>query len=78
MEYSALTWGPHSKKHTKKPEKVQDYVMKQVPELKGMSCKERLMELKPITLEDRTREDVITAYRILGGIDIDSDKVFER
>ena len=68
LEYAAPIWNPHHKKDIKKIESVQRRATKQIPELKNLSYKERLIELKLPTLAyRRLRGDAIQAYKILTG-----------
>ena len=52
------------------PEKVQKIMVSMIPGLLGATYKEKLVELKLDTLEDRRkRQDLILVYRIISGHD---------
>ncbi len=71
LEYAAAIWSPHMKKHQKKVERIQRLATRMIPGLKEKSYEERLEKLKLTTLEERRiREDTITLYKIVNGIDI--------
>ena len=60
VEYAAPTWNPHHKQDIKRLEAVQRRGTKQVPELKDLSYKERLLKLDLPTLAyRRMRGDLI-------------------
>lgn len=68
LEYAAPAWRLHQVKHKTKLQKVQRYATRLIPELRGMSYEEKLLELNLTKLEDRrVREDMNTTYKILRG-----------
>ena len=79
LEYAAVVWSPHLKKHVNKLEKVQRAVTRWVPELRGLSYEERLEKLQLTKLEDRrTRGDMIMLFKCLTGREkVDMDGSFE-
>ena len=54
LEYVALFWSLHLKKHITKLENVQRHETRIVPELRGLGYEERLKELNLPALEGRT------------------------
>ena len=79
LEYAAVVWSPHLKKHIAKLEKVQRAVTRWVPELRNLSYEERLEKLELPKLEERRiRGDMITLYKCLSGREkIDKEDMFE-
>lgn len=79
LEYAAVVWSPHLKKHINKLEKVQRAATRLIPELRGMSYEERLERLKLPSLEQRReRGDMITMYKCVRGIEkIDKEGFIE-
>lgn len=70
LEYAAVVWTPHKKKHIRKLERIQRAATKMVPSLSGLSYEERLRSLGLPTLEDRRkRGDLITVYKHMRGIE---------
>ncbi len=70
LEYAAVVWSPHLKKHIKKIEKVQRAVSRWVPSLRDLSYEERLDKLQLSTLEERRkRGDMIMLYKCVEGKD---------
>ena len=70
MEYAAIIWSLHKKKHIKKLERIQRMATKMVPELEERTCKERLEEKNLPTLEERReKDDLIAVYKLLNGMD---------
>ena len=68
LEYAAVVWSPHQKKHINKIEKVQRAATKWAPSLKHLSYEERLEKLNLPTLEQRrVRGDMITLYKCATG-----------
>ena len=57
LEFAAVIWSPHEKKHKRKLERVQRAAMKMTPELQDLPYEERLtrMELTPLEKEKRKR-----------------------
>ena len=71
LEYAAVIWSPHMKKHVKKLERVQRLATRMIPYLKEVPYEERLNRLEISTLEERrVRGDMITMYKIVHGVDI--------
>ena len=71
MEYAAVIWSPHMKKHQKKIERIQRLATRMIPDFKNKSYEERLEKLNLTTLEERRiRGDMITMYKIVNGINI--------
>ena len=79
LEYAAVVWSPHLKKHITKLEKVQRAVTRWVPELRNLSYEERLAQLNLTKLEERrTRGDMIMIYKCLSGKEvIDKENMLE-
>ena len=64
LEYAAVVWSPHLKKHIMKIEKVQRAATRWVPSLRDLSYEERLDKLQLPTLEERRkRGDMIMLYK---------------
>lgn len=80
LEYAAVVWSPHLKKHITKLEKVQKVATKMIPELRQLTYEERLEKLNLPTLrERRERGDVIMMYKCVRGLErIDKDDFIER
>ncbi len=53
LEYAAVVWNPHLKKHIEKIEKVQRAATRWVPCVRNLSYKERLKKLQLLTLTER-------------------------
>ena len=71
LEYAAVTWSPHCKKHVSKLERIQRIATKIIPELADKSYEGRLKELNLPTLEQRReRGDLITLFKLINGIDV--------
>ena len=79
LEYAAVVWSPHLKKHISKLEKVQRAVTRWVPELRNLSYEDRLAKLRLPKLEERRiRGDMIMMYKCLTGREkADMGNVFE-
>lgn len=75
LEYAAVVWSPHLKKHINKLEKVQRAATRWVPELRNLTYQERLEQMNLTTLEERReRGDLITLYKCVNGLEfIDRD-----
>ena len=56
LEYAAVVWNPHLKKHVKKIEKVQRAATRWVPSLRDLNYEERLNKLNLPTLEKRRKK----------------------
>ena len=70
LEYAAIIWSPHEKKHIRKLERVQRAATKMVPELQDLTYEERLTRMELSSLEKRReRGDLIAMYRLIKGID---------
>lgn len=70
LEYAAIVWSPHHKKHINKLEKVQRAATRIVPELRRLDYEERLVILGLTTLEKRReRGDMIMLYKCTRGIE---------
>ncbi len=64
LEYAAVVWNPHLKKHIEKLEKVQRAATRWVPSLRDLSYEERLKKLQlPTLTERRERGDMIMLYK---------------
>ena len=76
LEYAAVVWSPHLKKHVKKIEKIQRAATRWVSRLRDLSYEERLDKLQLPTLEERRkRGDMIMLYKCVEGKEkIDSDE----
>ena len=76
LEYAAVVWSPHQKKHINNIEKVQRAATKWAPSLRDLSYEERLEKLNLPTLEQRRkRGDMITMYKCVTGKEhIDSEE----
>ena len=70
LEYAAVVWSPHLKKHIKKLERVQRAATRLVPELRAFSYEERLLTLGLTTLKKRReRGDMIMMFKCVRGIE---------
>ncbi len=70
LEYAAVVWNPHLKRHIEKLEKVQRAATRWVPSLRDLSYEERLMKFQlPTLTERRERGDMIMLYKCVGGIE---------
>ena len=70
LEYAAVIWSPHQKKHIRKLEHVQRAATKMTPELQDLPYEERLTRMELTTLEKRReRGDMITLFRLLNGME---------
>ena len=78
LDYGNLIYYPTTKKNKQVLENAQRRATRMVPELRGMSYSERLMELNLSTLEyRRKRYDIIQVFKIVHKIDdIDMNKFF--
>ena len=71
LEYAAVAWSPHCKKHVNKLERIQRIATKLVPELVNKPYEDRLKEMNLPSLEQRReRGDLITLFKIVNGIDV--------
>ncbi len=67
LEYAAVVWNPHLKKHI---EKVQRAATRWVPSLRDLSYEERLKKLQlPTLTERRERGHMIILYKCVEGIE---------
>ena len=80
LEYAAVVWSPHLKKHINKLEKVQRVATKMLPMLRDLQYEERLEKLGLPTLKKRReRGDMIMMYRCTRGTErIDKVDFIER
>ena len=80
MEYAAVVWSPHLKKHINKIERVQRMATKMIPELRELTYEERLEKLQLPTLhERRERGDLIAMFRNVKGLEkLDRQDLFEQ
>jgi hypothetical protein len=80
LEYTAVVWNPHLKKHVKKVEKVQRTATRRVPGLRGLSYEEKFAKLQLPTLKERRkRGDTITLHKCVEGKEkIDINEYIER
>ena len=70
LEYAAVVWSSNAKKDMRKLERIQRVATKMVPELKELTYEDRLKEMGLPTLQDRReRDDLITLYKIVNGIE---------
>ena len=78
LEYAAVVWSPHLKKHIVKLERVQRKATKLIPSLRNLPYEERLNMLKLPSLEQRReRGDLITMYKGVKGIErVDREDLF--
>ena len=79
LEYAAVIWSPHEKKHIRKLERVQRAATKMTPELQDLPYEERLARMQLTTLEKRReRGDMIILFRLLNGMEnIDRGDLYE-
>ena len=71
LEYAAVIWSPHKKKHVKKLERVQKLGTRMIPGFKEVPYEERLTRLELTTLEERrVRGDMISMFKIVHGVDV--------
>ena len=75
LEYAAVIWSPHLKKHICKLERVQRAATRWIPELRHLTYRERLKKINLPTLEERReRGDMITLHKCVNGLEfIDRD-----
>ena len=75
LENFSTVWAPAQKFNSDALERVQRRATRMIPELKGLSYKERLQSLRLETLQyRRKRADLLEAYRIMNNIhDIDTN-----
>ena len=52
LEYAAVVWNPHLKKHITKLERVQKAATRWVPTLRGLTYEQRLEKLKLLKIEE--------------------------
>ena len=80
LEYAAIVWSPHLKKHVIKLERIQRAATRMVPELANLQYEERLKELNLPTLEERReRGDLITLYKLVNQVEeVDRDDLVLR
>ena len=80
LEYAAVVWSPHLKKHIKKLERVQRAATRWVPTLRELNYEERLRKLNLPSLEERrTRGDMITIYKCMTNKEkLDVENLFTR
>ncbi len=70
LQYAAVVWNPHLKKHIKKLEKVQSAATRWMPSLRDLSYEERLKKLQlPTLTERRERGDMIMLYKCVEGME---------
>ncbi len=69
LEYAAVVWNPHLKKHIEKLEKVQRAATRWVPSLRDLSNEERLKKLQLPLTERRERGDMIMIYKCVEGME---------
>jgi len=78
LEYANCIWHPHFKSQSIKIEAVQRRATKLLPCIKNLSYIERLKYLNLTTLKyRRLRGDLIQTFKILKGIDVLNNKIFE-
>ena len=79
LEYAVQAWSPQLKKDITVLEKVQKRATRLVPELRGLSYEQRLVQLGLTTLEERRRRgDLIEVFKIMHGFDnLDRTKFFK-
>ena len=66
LEYCIQAWNPHLRKGVDMLEKIQRRATKLIPELRDLTCEERLKECGMTTLETRRlRGDQIEVFNIL-------------
>ncbi len=70
LEYAAVVWNPHLKKHIEKLEKVQRAAKRWVPSLRDLSFEERLKKLQlPTLTERREKGNMIILYKCVEGME---------
>ena len=70
LEYAAVVWSPHLKKHINKLERVQRMATKMIPDLRELTYAERLEKLQlPTLYERRERGDQIAMFRNVKGLE---------
>ena len=70
LEYAAVVWLLNVKKDMRKLQRIQRVATKMVPKLRELTYEDRLKEMGLPMLQDRReREDIITLYMIVNGID---------
>ena len=70
LEYAAIIWSPHKKKHIKKLERVQRAATKMIPEFQDLTYEERLDRMELPSLEKRReRGDMIAMFRLINGLE---------
>ena len=68
LEYCIQAWRPYRKKDTDTLERIQRRATKIIPQMRDLSCEERLTEYGLTTLETRRlRGDQIEVFKILNG-----------
>ena len=79
LEYAAVIWSPHEKKHIRKLERVQRAATKMTPELQDLPYEESLTRMELTALEKRReRGNIITLFRLLNGKEnIDRGDLYE-
>ena len=80
LEYAAVVWSPHLKKHISKLERVQRAATRLVPELRALNYEERLITMGLTSLEKRReRGDMITMYKCTREVErVDRENFVER
>lgn len=78
LDYGSPVWNPSAKKNRQLLENVQRRGTRLVPELRGLSYKQRLEKLNlPSLFYRRRRYDLIQIYKMINGFEIiDTDKFF--
>ena len=78
LEYGNAIWGPFYQSDIATIESVQRRATKLIPELRDLSYKERLMNLKlPLLTYRRKRGDMILIFKIMNGaVRLDANKLF--
>ncbi len=70
LEYAAVVWNPHLKKHIEKLEKLQKAATRWVPSLRDLSYEEKLKKLQlPTLIERKERGDMIMLYKCVEGME---------
>ena len=59
LEYAAVVWSPHMKKHIAKLERIQRIATKLAPSLRHLTYEERLSRLKLTTLEVKRKRGTL-------------------
>ncbi len=80
VEYAAVAWSPHMRKHIDKIERIQRAATKMIPGMEDMEYQERLNALNLPTLEQRRkRGQQIQLYKCVRGMEkIDLESFIER